>query len=75
MITQANRYGTARTIVLAAAATVLGMEALRVFATNLVWYLGETSDRVVMGGWRSWRSEWWGWRGRCYGERDFDGRR
>ncbi len=47
-MTQANRYVAARTILLAAATTVLGMESLRVFATNLVWYLGETSDRVVM---------------------------
>ncbi len=45
---QASRYGTTNTILLAAAATVLGLESLRVFATNLVWYLGETSDRVVM---------------------------
>ena len=44
----ANRHLTVWTILLAAAATLLGMQALRVFATNLVWYLGETSDRVVM---------------------------
>ncbi len=44
----ANRHSTVWTILLAAAATLLGMQALRVFATNLVWYLGETSDRVVM---------------------------
>jgi len=44
----ANRHSAAGTILLAAAVTLLGMQALRVFATNLVWYLGETSDRVVM---------------------------
>jgi endonuclease/exonuclease/phosphatase family metal-dependent hydrolase len=45
---KANRHSAVWTILLAAAATLLGMQALRVFATNLVWYLGETSDRVVM---------------------------
>ena len=45
---QENRHGTTWTILLAVAATLLGLESLRVFATNLVWYLGETSDRVVM---------------------------
>ena len=35
--------------VLVAASTVLGLEAIRVFATQTVWVLGETSNRLVLG--------------------------
>ena len=32
-----------------AAATVLGLESVRVFTTHVVWSLGETSNRTVLG--------------------------
>ncbi len=34
---------------LVAASTVLGLEAIRVFATHTVWVIGETSSRLVLG--------------------------
>lgn len=48
LTTQTGLSRSGRILLLTVATTVLGLEALRVFATNLVWYLGETSDRVVM---------------------------
>ena len=48
LTTQTGLSRSGRILLLTVATPVLGLEALRVFATNLVWYLGETSDRVVM---------------------------
>ena len=38
-----------RTIVLSALITLLGLQSIRVFLTGLVWVVGETSDRVLLG--------------------------
>ena len=38
-----------RTIVLSALITLLGFQSMRVFLTGLVWVVGETSDRVILG--------------------------
>lgn len=38
-----------RTIVLSALITLLGLQSIRVFLTGLVWVVGETSDRLVLG--------------------------
>ena len=36
-------------IVLSSLITLLGLQSIRVFTTGLVWVVGETSDRTVMG--------------------------
>ena len=38
-----------RTIVLSTLITLLGLQSIRVFVTGLLWVVGETSDRVVLG--------------------------
>ncbi len=38
-----------RTIVLSALITLLGLQSIRLFTTGLVWVVGETSDRILLG--------------------------
>ncbi len=39
-----------RTILLSAIIALLGLQSIRLFVTGLVWVVGESSDRIVLGG-------------------------